>query len=302
MLQFHAPRQDEINKVIDFMNACDVADFGQPDSDIQDLQEQWSEIDLDKDAWIACAGDSILGYSCLAPGQNRVAVDLYVHKDLTPAGRGVELIALAEKRVRQRLEENPAWHPAYLVGYAIRTNTEASAAFEQNGFQLHTYQFQMRCDLDRPIDPPQWPEGFTLRPYQSEDETELYNLICSTFTWPGHTMTPLEDWRSALFRGGRFDPDLFITVWFENRLVGAALSYDEAERGWIRQLAVAKELQGQGLGSLLLKHMFFTFQKRGASYAALGVASENIKARGFYERAGMYCAREFAEYHKDLAA
>ena len=35
------------------MLACDIEEYGEGDSSREDLEEQWSEIDLSRDAWVA---------------------------------------------------------------------------------------------------------------------------------------------------------------------------------------------------------------------------------------------------------
>ena len=129
---------------------------------------------------------------------------------------------------------------------------------------------------------------------------ELYHFIQRAFDWEGHEDTPIDLWRNLVFRGGRFEPQLFVLVRDAGRLVGAALSYDEEGSGWIRQLAFHKDYRGQGHGSLLLRHMFYLFQQRNAASVALGVASVNANAVNFYERNGMYRSREFIEYRREL--
>jgi ribosomal protein S18 acetylase RimI-like enzyme len=110
----------------------------------------------------------------------------------------------------------------------------------------------------------------------------------------------MDAWRNLIFRGGRFDPEFFVLVRAHGSLVGAALSYAEESGGWVRQLAVAKDYQGKGLGSRLLRYMFSVFYKRNLPGVGLGVASLNNKAWNFYERVGMYRKREFIEYRKLL--
>ena len=97
-------------------------------------------------------------------------------------------------------------------------------------------------------------------------------------------------------RGGRFDPHFFYLLRREGELVGAALTYDEEAGGWLKQLAVARSMQGEGLGSLLLKHVFNVYSQKGTTNVALGVAATNRNACEFYERSGMHRVREFVEY------
>jgi ribosomal protein S18 acetylase RimI-like enzyme len=160
----------------------------------------------------------------------------------------------------------------------------------------------MQTDFAGPLPIPAWPEGLSVSSFKPEDEQELYTLIYSVFDWPGRDPTPppIELWRRHLFRGGRFDPDLFLILRQSEQMVGAALAYDETTNGWIRQLAVAKELQGKGYGSRLLRHVLGIFSQKGLPSAALGVEAENEHAVQFYERCGMCQSRDFLEYRKKM--
>ena len=158
----------------------------------------------------------------------------------------------------------------------------------------------MQIDFQGEVTQPIWPEEYVLSAFTPAEEKSLYGLIVNAFTWPGHVMTSFETWKEHLFRNGRFDPELFMLVHKGEKLVGAALSYDEGTRGWIRQLAITKELQGKGLGSLLLQHVFSIYYNKGIPTVALGVASENEIANRFYERNGMRRTREFVEYQLNV--
>ncbi len=48
----HNPDPDQINDVLEFMNRCDIAEFGEPDTSREDLEQLWSEIEISRDAWI----------------------------------------------------------------------------------------------------------------------------------------------------------------------------------------------------------------------------------------------------------
>jgi ribosomal protein S18 acetylase RimI-like enzyme len=78
--------------------------------------------------------------------------------------------------------------------------------------------------------------------------------------------------------------------------VGACLCFQYPEEGWVRQLGVSPEWQGRGIGEALLRHAFLAFWRRGYTNVGLSVASDNPKARGFYERQGMRCLRQYVEY------
>lgn len=295
------PLINSFDEVFDFMNRCDISDFGEADTSKEDLDQLWSEIDLSRDAWlIQDDQQQITGYANISDAVEGYQVDIYIHTSETPPGVEDALMDLCIERARQKLARLTGDIKQYLKGYASSQSIRLQHVFEQAGFSRHTYHYRMQIDLTSTLPVPEWPANFKLTSYKPEDELELYRLIQQAFDWKGHKDTPIDIWRNLVFRGGRFDPELFVLVWDADRLVGAALSYDEGGSGWIRQLAFHKDYRGQGLGSILLKHMFYVFQQRNSVNVGLGVAAVNESAVNFYERNGMYRSREFIEYRLDL--
>ena len=298
MTTIEHPTKEDIHDVFEFMCANDIAEFGEPDSDFGDLEDEWNEADLTKNVWILKENGKLCGYSLVSGEGDRFHMDLYAHNDHTPAGWVDRLIEPACARARE-LKPDPG-SKARLTVYSCAANEVAGEALRRNGFSVHTWHYRMQIDFSGPVEAVQWPEDFEVRAYQESDEEELYHLIEATFDWQEHVMPPIEEWRKHLFRGGRYDPEYFVLVRKAGKLVGAALSYNEDTLGWIRQLAISRDLQGQGFGSKLLQHMFHVYQQKGKKSVALGVASVNQNACQFYERAGMKKTREFAEYRKEI--
>jgi ribosomal protein S18 acetylase RimI-like enzyme len=299
MTDFQTLTKTNLDEVLQFMIDCDISEFGEADTSREDFEEQWDEMDLSKDGWIIRdTQGNIIGYACVSGENGRYGIDIYIHFQLSPEGLEDELMGRCLERANKLALQ--VADEAHLTGYATSVNHRLQQVFEKNGFDRHTYHYRMQVDFSGPIEPPQWPDDFTLSSYKEDDEIELFNLIQSAFTWEGRDPISMDAWRNLIFRGGRFDPEFFVLVRAHGRLVGAALSYAEESGGWVRQLAVAKDYQGKGLGSRLLRHMFSVFYNRNLPGVGLGVASLNNNAWNFYERVGMYRKREFIEYRKPL--
>lgn len=295
------PSMKNFEEVYQFMNRCDIEEYGEPDTSREDSEELWSEIDLEQDAWITHDDNgNLTGYASIKEATTSYIQEIYVSMGLSPRGIEDQLMKVCEDRVKQQIASNHKLEKSSITGYAVSVNHRLQQAFERCGFNRHNYHYHMRIDFPEPYAPPLWPRRYTLEPYNDKDEEELYHLIETTFDWTGHAMAPIDSWRNALFRGGRYDPELFILLRDETRLIGAALSYLEENSGWIRQLAVHKDYQGQGLGAMLLKHMFSVFSQKKACGVGLAVSSLNEKACHFYERTGMHRSREIIEYRKQL--
>lgn len=301
MYKIEHPGQELIDEVFSFLIQCDMADFGEPDTSREDLEQEWSELDLSSDAWIARnSAGAINGYAFVSDVSEGCHVDVYIDRTLSPLGLEDDLVELCIQRAAEKAAGHNYPAGPFMIGYATATHERLQKMFERAGFVRHAYHYRMQIELAAQVEPVSWPGGYTLQTYRPEDEQELYTLIQRAFNWQGHVDAPIDQWRNLVFRGGRFDPECFILVRDGGELVGAALAYDEDGSGWIRQLAVRKDQQGKGLGGMLLRHMFHLFQQRGAASVALGVAGVNENAVNFYERNGMQKRREFIEYRRKL--
>ncbi len=301
MTVFHTLTKKNLDEVLQFMIACDIAELGEPDSSREDLEEQWDEMDLTKDGWVAREPqENIIGYASVTGKNGSYGIDLYIHKQLSPEGLEDEFMGRCLERAEELARLDSDTEESHLTGYATSVNQQLQKVYEANGFERFTYHYRMQLDFNGAVERPQWPAEFTLSSYKEDDEKELFELYQSTFTWGGRTTISIDRWRNLIFRGGRYDPEFFVLVRSTGKLVGAALCYAEEVGGWIRQLAVAKDYQGKGLGSRLLRHMFHVFYEKGLPGVGLGVASVNSKAWQFYERVGMYRKREIIEYRKPL--
>jgi len=293
---FH-PSAEDFARVMRFMYACDVAEFGEPDSDESDTADQWQEADLQQDAWLVQTPTcDLCGYAILnSAGKRGLTFDLYALPDET--GRAVRqtLLKLVVERAG-KLANGTTTLTTYVSGFTPANQ----ALMEASGFSLHTLHFRMQIDFSGPLEPIIWPAEYSLHSVTEQDEQELYQLINASFDWPGRSPVSFEDWKKHLFRDGRYDPRYFILVRKAGVLVAAALSYNEGSLGWVRQLAVCKDLQGKGVGSMLLRHVFSVYSGLGVPSVALGVELKNEKAAAFYEHLGMRRSREFLEYRMQV--
>ena len=291
---------DDLEGVIQFMIECDTAEFGEADTDADDVADQWRETDLSTDAWIARDGESrLIGYALLSgESNNRRYIDLSTHATRSPEGMVAVLLDRLVERFNEHALAGDSTDGCLLTAYANGFNKSQCAAYDAHGFEIEKYHYRMQMDFDSEQPAQDWPRGVTLSPYTEADERALFDLIIETFDWLGVPPFPFDVWQKQIFRGGRFDPEMFLMLKQDGVLSGAALCYNEGFRLWLKELAISKRLQGTGLGSKLLKQVFYEAQKRGVPSVALGVVSQNPKACAFYEHAGMTRTREFVQYKK----
>ena len=69
----------DIEALFDLQTRSDISEYGEPDSELSDLQHEWAKINLEQDAWVV-RGDpgKILAYGAIVLYQNDFRFDVYV--------------------------------------------------------------------------------------------------------------------------------------------------------------------------------------------------------------------------------
>ena len=295
------PTMADAQAVLALMNACDIAEYGEPDSELEDFVFDWEAANLQRDGWLIEAADgSVAGYGFVSTWSGGLDVQCVVRPDQQRGDLEDALLALAEQRAREMLAGTPSLPPLARM-YATHANAVMCRALADAGFQPEKYHFRMQIDQTEPPLAPVWPAGCELRTIQPGlDDEPLFQFIQSAFARPGRTPQPFEEWRDYMMRADHFVPDLWFLLVCNGELVGAALCYDYESYGWVRQLAVQQAWRRQGIGSALLRHIFGVFHMRGQMRVALGVEATNENAYRLYEQNGMRRVRQFDEYIKRL--
>jgi GNAT superfamily N-acetyltransferase len=83
---------------------------------------------------------------------------------------------------------------------------------------------------------------------------------------------------------------VFWGAYDKNDLVGYASVYKEEETIWLKKLYVLPQLQGKGIGTLLMKTAVTALSP--AKKLNLFVNCNNLPAQHFYERSGFACIEE----------
>ena len=81
------------------MQACDRAIYGDSDWTEAELREEWDNLDLGTDAWVAVDAGRLAGVvHVYGLRGSRVLLDGYVHPELTGRGAGTLLLEAGEAR------------------------------------------------------------------------------------------------------------------------------------------------------------------------------------------------------------
>ncbi len=299
-LSIRHPAMEDAQKVVDLMIAFDIAEYGETDSDLGTVIDDWSDINLDQDAWLVYnPGKQLVGYAAVYHNTQRFTFDSFTHPHLAPEGLASFLLTLCEGRARELLHEPGV--PTTAMTIVSQSNDTNKRIANNLGYKPERYHFGMRIHLDGPPPPPAWPVSVVLRNVVPDQDNHLvFDFIRAAFDRPGRPPLFYERWYDIMMCASNFNPELWFLAYHKEELIGVTLCFEYPLYGWVRQLGVSTAWRGKGIGSALLEHCFGVFYQRRFITVGLGVAADNPNAYQLYERVGMKRERHYAEYCKTL--
>jgi mycothiol synthase len=299
-LAFRAPTAADLQRTHELIVRCDVAEYGEPDTDLDDLAFDWDRIDLARDAWlVATPTGDLVGYGAVIRWRTELEYAIYV--DPSRAGQELDQAILARCEARGRVIAQACAEEMVAKCYVPHTSQRKHEIVRDAGFRLVKYHFQMGIRLDEPPPPPIWPVGVSVRTAAPEQEGRaIHCLIEAAFARPGRTATTFDEWTGLMIRADILNPGLWFLAVAGKEIVGACLCFAYPELGWVRQLAVAESWRRKGIGTALLYHAFGVFHERGYDRAGLATESDNPDAIAFYEQLGMQRVRQHDEYERAI--
>jgi len=262
-----------------------------------DLEEEWSELDVERDARVVRDGERVVGYGVVRERGKLWRVEGYVHPDAL--GRGIGRLIATE------LEEEAAGGGAARVQNAVlEADSAAGALLESLGYGAVRVFRELRVELDAPPPAPEWPDGLRAVPFDPEhDALEFHAANQEAFAdaWD-HTPRDFDSWSNAYLAGERFDPTLWCVVRAQDEIAaGTMCTGDTYGGGYVHGLFTRRPWRKQGVGAALLADSFSRFWERGEHSVGLGVDSASATgAFRLYERAGMAPTLGWAVYEKEL--
>ena len=146
-LSFRRPVAEDAPQVLDLLIRCDIGEYGDPDSEIEDLVHEWGQIDLQQDAWLAYTpGDDLIGYAAVLLWGDDLRYDFYVDPSWESESLGRALLARCEERGPALAREGGSTGKKVAKTYVAHVNQRDRAVAEQAGFQPGQYYFQTAGD------------------------------------------------------------------------------------------------------------------------------------------------------------
>jgi GNAT superfamily N-acetyltransferase len=262
-----------------------------------DLEDEWLEIDLERDARVVRDSDRVVAYSVVQERAELWLVEGYVHPDAL--GRGIGRLIATE------LEEDAARSGADRIQNGVlEADSLARELLESLGYRAVRVFREMRIQLEAPPPAPAWPEGLRVVGFDPErDAREFHAAHQEAFAdaWD-HTPRDFESWAKITLGSARFDPALWCAVRAGDELAaGTICTGDTYGGGFVGALFTRRPWRRQGVGAALLRDAFGRFWERGERSVGLGVdAASDSGAFRLYERAGMAPVLGWVLYEKQL--
>lgn len=299
-LKVRPPVREDAQAVADMLNACEVADGGEPEWAAEELLDDWDRLELATDAWLVLTHEEkLVGYAYVKQLKaERYLSEIYLH----PAGSTAEGYVAILRRTEERIREmNPE---ATVVVHINSAHAEEASVLAREGFELVRHFLRMSVDLTEPPVVPDFPPGVAVRPFRPEqDLVAAFEAKEEAFAdhW-GHLPGSLEKFAEET-QGRIFDPSLWFLAWQGDEVAGLSLAMPLLQKGWVRTLGVRRAWRRKGLALALLRYTFAEFYRRGVTRVELGVDAASLTgATRLYEKAGMRTTQVNARYQKDLKA
>ncbi len=174
----------------------------------------------------------------------------------------------------------------------VRQDDLAAEFLGGSGFSPYRQVYEMEATLPAsgPLAPPVWPAGITGRGLRvgTDDEAVAAVLGEAFVDHDGDYVYSIEQ-VAHLLAGPTTRLDASFLAVDEVGPVGALVSTDEPEAGYVMVLGVRRRARGRGVGLALLQAAFGAFQHSGQNTVQLHVQAQNrTGAVRLYERAGMH--------------
>jgi GNAT superfamily N-acetyltransferase len=288
---------DDAAAVTEVVLALESSLYGQSAFSQADLEDEWSELDVERDARVVRDGDRIVGYGVVRERGEPWRVEGCVHPDAL--GRGIgKLIAVG-------LEEEAARRGTRRIQNSVlEADPAARRLLESLGYgAVRTFR-ELRIELEAPPPTPEWPGGVRVVPFDPEHDALEFHAAHQEAFADGWDFVPrdFESWSKRNLGSERFDPTLWCVVRAGDAIAaGTVCTGHTYGGGWIHALFTRRPWRKQGVGAALLGDAFGRFWERGEHSVGLGVdAANDTGAFRLYERAGMVPLLGWVVYEKEL--
>jgi mycothiol synthase len=288
----------DVAAVTEIVQAVESSLYGATTFSQGDLEGEWSELDLHRDARVVRDAGRVVGYGVVRERGERWEVEAYVHPDAH--GRGIGRLIAAG------LEETAARGGARRIHNSVlEADAAARRLLESLGYDVVRVFREMRIELEAPPPAPEWPDGLRVVPFDPDRDALEFHVAQQEAFADHWDFSPRDfgEWAKGHLESNRFDPSLWCVVRAGNEIAaGTICTGDTYGGGFVHGLFTRRPWRDRGVGAALLRDAFGRFWERGERSVGLGVdAASDTGAFRLYERAGMTPALGWVVYERQLA-
>jgi GNAT superfamily N-acetyltransferase len=284
--------------VADVVVALESSLYGATTYSQADLENEWSHMELDRNARVVADGDVVVGYGSLEDRREVSRVEGYVHPRAHGRGAGSTLA--------QALEREAAARGARRVQNSVfEADGAGRRLLGSLGYRPVRVFRELRIELTEPPEKPEWPEGLRADAFDADRDARAFHAAhqeAFADHWE-HTPRSFEEWRKWHVDGEKFEPGLWCVVRDGDEIAAGSINVaDLYGGGWVASLFTRRGWRRRGVAGALLLDAFGRFWERGEQSVGLGVDAEgDTGAFRVYERAGMKPAIGWVMYEKEVA-
>lgn len=281
------PRDDELDAMLELINAHQLAAFGEADATADELRGWLTapSVDVQRDIRVLERDGRLIGYADVDSNREEPPVwwcDVKVAPDVEADEVLPELVGWLDARTQTgRFRVWTSVDDARIVD-----------AFTALDFEPIRHSYRMEIPLVAEQRTPAWPAGITVRNATAADHRSVHEAVVEVWrdtNDPYHDT--FEEWAHWNVERESYDPSLWFVAHAGGELAGFSVcrrdDVDESA-GYVGLLGVRRPWRRQGLGEALLLRSFQAFRERGFTRGTLGVDASSVTgATRLYERAGM---------------
>jgi GNAT superfamily N-acetyltransferase len=283
--------------VTEVVVALESSLYGQTAFSQADLEDEWSDLDLEQSARVVRDGDRVVGYGVVRDRGDLWRAEGYVHPDALGRGIGKLLVA--------GLEEDAARGGGRRIQNGVfEVDLAARRLLESLGYDAVRVFRELRIELEAPPPAPEWPDGLRVVRFDPEHDAHEFHAAHQEAFADHWEYTPHDfgSWSKSHLGSERFDPALWCVVRAGDEIAaGTICTGDTYGGGFVHALFTRRPWRKRGVGAALLRDVFGRFWQRAEHSVGLGVdAASGTGAFRLYELAGMTPVLGWVMYEKEL--
>jgi GNAT superfamily N-acetyltransferase len=144
-MHMRAVTLDDVERVVEFLNVCSVAEIGAPEFKPEDMRNQWTEPGFDLATSIRIMETDegqIVGYGevwDILPIPTRIWIYARTHPDFEGLGIGTQLMDWIEERARQAIPRAPEGSRVVILTDHINHNESAKKFLSERMTYVRTF-------------------------------------------------------------------------------------------------------------------------------------------------------------------